>query len=287
MLVSSVKMLRDAEAEGYVVGQFNVNNLEWIRAIFEAAEESRAPVILGVTENAGAYMGGLRTVREMVAGMAAWLKIGVPAALHLDHASFESCLEAIGAGFTSVMFDGSKMPFAENMRLCCALAKICKERGVALEAELGAPAGEEDGITGDGERARPEECAEIATTGVTSLAASVGNIHGEYPAGWSGLDFVLLKKIKAKVGALPLVLHGGSGVPEEQIKKAIGLGICKINVNTECQIAFAKGLSAYFEEGRHRESKGYNLQKLLKPGLAAIKELVREKIIFFGSRRKA
>lgn len=286
MLVSSQEMLGKAVKGKYAIGQFNINNLEWIRAVITAAEAERAPVILGVTESACAYMGGLGTVRGMAEGMLASLGAQVPVALHLDHASYEMCLMAIGAGFTSVMFDGSKMPFAENLRLCRSLARVCGKKGVALEAELGSPAGEEDGISGNGERADPAQCGELAQTGLTALAASIGNIHGEYPADWQGLDMELLAQIKRAVRGLPLVLHGGSGVPEAMVKTAIRNGIAKINVNTECQIAFANALRAYFAAGEDKAPKGYNLQKLLRPGLAAIEEVVRNKIIFFGSANK-
>ena len=287
MLVSGVAMLRRAAADGYAIGQFNINNLEWIRAISEAAQDCRAPVILGITEHACAYMGGPGTVAALSRGMLRHLGTTVPVALHLDHASYETCLEAIGAGFTSVMFDGSKMPFPENLLCCRNLAKICRERGVGLEAELGAPAGEEDGISGSGEKASPEECAELACAGISSLAASIGNIHGEYPADWPGLDLTLLAQIRKAVNGMPLVLHGGSGIPPKMIAEAIGRGISKINVNTECQMAFAAALRKYFEEGRDRRDKGYNLQKMLAPGISAIKKLVSEKIRFFGSEGKA
>lgn len=286
MLVSSREMLGKAAQGKYAIGQFNINNLEWIRAILNAAQAEDAPVILGVTESACAYMGGLRTVKAMAGGMAASLGVKVPVALHLDHAGYEMCLMAIGAGFTSVMFDGSKMPFAENLRLCRKLAQVCEENGVALEAELGSPAGEEDGISGSGERADPAQCGELAQTGLTALAASIGNIHGEYPADWQGLDMGLLAQIKNAVAGLPLVLHGGSGVPEAMVKTAIENGIAKINVNTECQIAFAEALREYFAAGRDKAPKGYNLQKLLRPGLAAIEEVVRKKIQFFGSAQR-
>ena len=283
MLVSSQNMLESAVRGKYAVGQFNINNLEWIRAVINAAQAVQAPVILGVTESACAYMGGLRAVRAMAEGMLASIGAKVPVALHLDHASYEMCLMAIGAGFTSVMFDGSKMPFAENLRLCRVLAEICRKNGVALEAELGSPAGEEDGISGSGERADPAQCGELAQSGLTALAASIGNIHGEYPADWQGLDMELLAKIKKAVNGLPLVLHGGSGVPEAMVKTAIQNGIAKINVNTECQIAFAKAMREYFDTGFDKAPKGYTLQKLLRPGIEAIEEVVKQKIIFFGS----
>lgn len=283
MLVSSSQMLAEAARGAYAVGQFNINNLEWIRAVLKSAEELAAPVILGVTEAACAYMGGLRTVRAMVIGLMEQMRTTIPVALHLDHASFEACLEAIGAGFTSVMFDGSRLPFPENLRLCRMLAAKCHSQNISLEAELGSPAGEEDGISGLGERARPDQCAELAKTGITSLAASVGNIHGVYPDDWEGLDLTLLSEIRNAVNGLPLVLHGGSGIPDTMIAKAISRGICKINVNTECQIAFANALRGYFEAGLDRKDKGYNLQKLLAPGLDAISRVAHYKICFFKS----
>lgn len=286
MLVSSQEMLVRAVRGKYAIGQFNINNLEWIRAVLTGAQALEAPVILGVTESACAYMGGPRTVRAMAEGMLASLGVKVPVALHLDHAGYEMCLMAIGAGFTSVMFDGSKMPFAENLRLSGRLAGICGQHGVALEAELGSPAGEEDGISGSGERADPAQCRELARTGLTALAASIGNIHGEYPDDWEGLDMGLLAQIESAVDGLPLVLHGGSGIPEAMVKEAIRNGIAKINVNTECQTAFANALREYFDAGGDRAPKGYSLQKLLRPGLAAIEEVVRKKITFFGSAQK-
>lgn len=287
MFVSAAKMLQDAAKGKYAVGQFNINNLEWIRAILDAGQKMSAPIILGVTEAACKYMGGLRTVRAMSEGMLANMRVDIPVALHLDHAGEDLCLQAIGAGFSSVMFDGSKMPFAENLAICGKLAKICAAQGISLEAELGSPAGEEDGISGSGEKALPEECARLARSGITMLAASIGNMHGEYPANWPGLDLGLLAKIRAAVEGMPLALHGGSGIPDDMVKEAIRLGICKINVNTECQIAFARATGKYFAEGQDKKEKGYNLQKLLAPGIAAITEKVMEKIKFFGSEGKA
>lgn len=283
MLVSAANMLQAALREGRAVGQFNINNLEWVRAALEAAAEMSSPVILGVTRAACSYMGGLASVAGMVEGMIKYLRPGVPVALHLDHSDADFCLEAIGAGFTSVMFDGSHMPFAENLAITAKLAKICKESGVSLEAELGSPAGEEDGITGSGARASVAECVSLAKSGADVLAASIGNIHGEYPPDWPGLDFTLLEKIHASLPGLPLALHGGSGVPEAMIAKAIKLGVAKINVNTECQIAFAAALEKYFIEGRAKEARGYNLQRIMKPGLEAVKNLIMEKMRFFDS----
>ncbi len=287
MLVSSRTMLQQASRGKYAIGQFNINNLEWIKAALKAAAALSAPIILGVTEQACAYMGGLRTVAAMTADMLKYTRCPTPVALHLDHAGFDMCLQAIGAGFSSVMFDGSKMPFEENKRLCQRLAGICADNDVALEAELGSPAGEEDGISGYGERAEPEQCAELAKTGISALAASIGNIHGEYPENWQGLDLGLLAEIHQLVRELPLVLHGGSGIPAPMVKEAISRGIAKINVNTECQIAFARALREYFVSGKDRESKGYNLQKIMRPGLEAIEGVVTEKIKFFGSAGKA
>lgn len=287
MLVSSHAMLEGAAASSYAIGQFNINNLEWVRAALQAAEGQKAPVILGVTESACSYMGGLRPVRALVEGMITHLHVSVPVALHLDHATYEMCLEAIGAGFTSVMFDGSKMPFSENLGLCRRLAEICAEQGVALEAELGSPAGEEDGISGSGEYADIAECAELARTGITALAAAIGNIHGEYPADWQGLDLELLDHIRRAVGGLPLALHGGSGIPADMVAEAIRHGICKVNVNTECQIAFAGALREYFTQGRDRQPKGHNLQRLVRQALEAVQETICEKIKFFGSAGRA
>lgn len=282
MLVNTKNMLHEAFIGHYAVAQFNLNNLEWIKAALHTAQALSAPLILGVTESACTYMGGLRTVKALTTGLAAYMRIKIPVALHLDHASLPMCLQAVGAGFSSVMFDGSKLPFSENLRICRDLAKICEENDVSLEAELGSPAGEEDGISGSGERAEPEECAELAKTGISSLAASIGNIHGEYPKAWQGLDMQLLERIKKAVNGLPLVLHGGSGIPKDMISKAIKNGICKINVNTECQIAFARAMRKYFAEKKDEDAKAYNLQKIMKAGLSALEDSMREKMHFFG-----
>lgn len=287
MLQSAQKMLEKAVKEKYAVGQFNINNLEWIKAILEAAAELSSPLILGVTGSAVNYMGGLACVADMTRNIINYTRVDIPVALHLDHSSEDLCLEAIGAGFTSIMFDGSHKPFLENLQICAKLARICKERGVSLEAELGSPGGEEDGIKGDGDKASVEECAELAKSGITILAASIANIHGVYPPSWPGLDFSLLEKIHALLPDLPLALHGGSGIPQAMILKAIKLGIAKINVNTECQIAFAKALENYFKDGKAREEKGYNLQKIMLHGIEAIKNTVKQKIEFFGSKGKA
>lgn len=287
MLQSSGAMLREALGGRYAIAQFNLNNLEWIRAILEAATRMRAPVILGVTEGAAAYMGGVATVVALVRHFLAELRPCVPVALHLDHSSQYNCLEAIGAGFTSVMFDGSKMPIVENLLISRALANFCASRNVALEAELGSPAGEEENITGTGERAELMECVELGACGITSLAPAIGNMHGEYPSSWQGLDLGLLSKIHAALPNLPLVLHGGTGVPDDQIKKAIEAGICKINVNTECQIAFADALREYFENGADKKPKGYSLQKIMRQGTDAIRDKACEKIALFGSEGRA
>lgn len=287
MLVSSAVMLRAALEGGYAVAQFNLNNLEWLRAILEAAEENAAPVILGVTRAAADYMGGLNTVAALTERFVAGFRPSVPVALHFDHGAQYTCLEAIGAGFTAVMFDGSAMPFSENLLITRALGDFCAKRGVALEAELGSPAGEEDGVSGDGAKASIEECAALAAAGVTCLAPAIGNIHGVYPPDWPGLDLELLSRIHAAIPETPLALHGGTGVPNEQIMKAVKKGVCKINVNTECQIAFSDALAAYFAGSCHKETKGYNLQKIMKPAIAAVRAKACEKICLFGSDGKA
>lgn len=287
MLVSSSAMLTKAQAGKYAIGQFNINNLEWIKMILEAAQEMRSAVILGVTESAANYMCGLATVRNLAVNMAEWLQIDIPFALHLDHGTESLCQQAIGAGFTSVMFDGSHMPFEENLATCSNLAAFCHMLGISLEAELGSPAGEEDGISGSGEHADPAQCAKLAQSGIDILAASIGNIHGQYPADWKGLDFPLLEKIREATGNLPLALHGGTGISPEMIRHAVELGICKINVNTECQLAFATAIREYVERGNDLQAKGYGMQKLLGFASGAIKEKVKEKIALFGSEGSA
>lgn len=287
MLVSPVVMLQKALKGQYAIAQFNINNLEWIRAILEAAKKMAAPVILGLTESAARHMGGIAAVGTLVSKVAANFRPHFPVALHLDHSDQYLCLEAVGAGFNSVMFDGSKMPFVENMLVCRTLADFCHKRDVALEAELGSPAGEEDDISGTGERASVHECVELGCVGISSLAPAIGNMHGEYPADWPGLDLELLAKIHAALPNLPLVLHGGTGVPEDQIKSAISHGICKINVNTECQIAFADALREYFENGEDKKTKGYNLQTIMRRGMDAICRKACEKIELFGSAGRA
>ena len=287
MLVSAKEMLQKAKAGHYAIGHFNINNLEWTKSILLAAEETRSPVILGVSEGAGKYMTGYRTVVGMVNGMLEDLDITVPVALHLDHGSYEGCLKCIEAGFSSVMFDGSHYPIGENVEKTKELVKICGERGISLEAEVGAIGGEEDGVIGMGECADPKECKMIADLGVDFLAAGIGNIHGKYPANWKGLSFETLDAVQQLTGDLPLVLHGGTGIPEDMIKKAISLGVSKINVNTECQLAFADATRKYIEAGKDLEGKGFDPRKLLKPGSEAIIAIVKEKMELFGSVGKA
>ena len=287
MLVPAKEMLDKARAGKYAVGHFNINNLEWTKAILQTAQELKSPVILGVSEGAGKYMTGYKTIVGMVNGMLEELNITVPVALHLDHGSYEGCLKCIEAGFSSVMFDGSHYPIAENVEKTSELVKICHEKGMSIEAEVGAIGGEEDGVVGMGECADPNECKAIADLGVDFLAAGIGNIHGKYPANWPGLSFETLAAVKEKVGELPLVLHGGTGIPADQIKKAISLGVSKINVYTECQIAFAEATRKYIEEGKDLQGKGFDPRKLLAPGTEAIKATVKEKMELFGSIDKA
>ena len=287
MLVPAKEMLDKARAGKYAVGHFNINNLEWTKAILQTAQELKSPVILGVSEGAGKYMTGYKTIVGMVNGMLEELNITVPVALHLDHGSYEGCLKCIEAGFSSVMFDGSHYPIAENVEKTSELVRICHEKGMSIEAEVGAIGGEEDGVVGMGECADPNECKAIADLGVDFLAAGIGNIHGKYPANWPGLSFETLAAVKEKVGELPLVLHGGTGIPADQIKKAISLGVSKINVNTECQIAFAEATRKYIEEGKDLQGKGFDPRKLLAPGTEAIKATVKEKMELFGSVGKA
>ena len=287
MLVSAKEMLTKAKAGHYAVGQFNINNLEWAKAILLTAEEMKSPVILGVSEGAGKYMCGYKTIVGMVEGMIEGLGITVPVAIHLDHGSYEGAYKCIEAGFSSVMFDGSHYPIEENIAKTKELVAVCNEKGLSLEAEVGSIGGEEDGVIGGGEVASPNECKMIADLGVTMLAAGIGNIHGKYPANWTGLNFDVLAKISEKVGDMPLVLHGGTGIPADMIKKAISLGVSKINVNTECQLAFAAATRKYVEAGKDREGKGFDPRKLLAPGVEAIKATVREKIELFGSANKA
>ena len=287
MLVSAKEMLQKAKAGKYAVGQFNINNLEWTKAILQTAQELNSPVILGVSEGAGKYMCGYKTVVGMVNGMIDELGITVPVALHLDHGSYEGCYKCIEAGFSSVMFDGSHYPIAENVAKTTELVKVCAEKGMSLEAEVGAIGGEEDGVVGTGECADPAECKMIADLGVTMLAAGIGNIHGKYPENWKGLSFETLDAVQQQTGDMPLVLHGGTGIPEDMIKKAISLGVAKINVNTECQLAFAAATRKYIEEGKDLSGKGFDPRKILAPGFEAIKATVREKMELFGSVNKA
>ena len=286
-LVSAKEMLQKAKAGHYAVGQFNINNLEWTKAILLTAEECKSPVILGVSEGAGKYMAGYKTVVGMVNGMLEELNITVPVALHLDHGSYEGAKKCIEAGFSSIMFDGSHLPFEENVEKTKELVAICNEKGMSLEAEVGSIGGEEDGVVGMGECADPNECKMIADLGVDMLAAGIGNIHGKYPANWAGLQFDVLDDIQKLTGEMPLVLHGGTGIPEDMIKKAISLGVSKINVNTECQISFAEATRKYIEAGKDLEGKGFDPRKLLAPGAEAIKATVKEKMEIFGSIGKA
>ena len=287
MLVTAKEMLEKARDGKYAVGHFNINNLEWTKAILQTAEELRSPVILGVSEGAGKYMTGFKTVVGMVNGMLEEMKITVPVALHLDHGTYEGCLKCIDAGFSSIMFDGSHYPIEENVEKTKELIRICREKGMSLEAEVGAIGGEEDGVIGMGECADPNECKMIADLGVDMLAAGIGNIHGKYPANWKGLSFETLAAVKEAVGDMPLVLHGGTGIPEDMIKTAISLGVAKINVNTECQLAFAAATRKYIEAGKDLEGKGFDPRKLLAPGFDAIKETVKTKMELFGSVGKA
>ena len=287
MLVSAKEMLNKAKAGHYGVGQFNINNLEWTKAVLQTANEQRSPVILGVSEGAGKYMCGYKTVTNMVNGMLDELNISVPVALHLDHGSNEGAKAGIAAGFSSIMFDGSHLPFDENIEKTKELVEICRGKGLSLEAEVGAIGGEEDGVVGTGEFADPEECKEIADLGVTMLAAGIGNIHGKYPENWQGLNFDVLAKIQEKTGDMPLVLHGGTGIPDEMVRKAIDLGVAKINVNTECQLVFAEATRKYIEAGKDLEGKGFDPRKLLAPGTQAIKDIVKVKMDLFGSTGKA
>lgn len=286
-LVSAKEMLEKARDGKYAVGQFNINNLEWTKSILATAQELNAPVILGVSEGAGKYMTGFKTVAAMVKAMIEEMKITVPVALHLDHGTYDGCYKCIKAGFSSIMFDGSHFPIDENVAKTSELVNVCNKLGLSLEAEVGAIGGEEDGVIGKGECADPDECKKIADLGVTMLAAGIGNIHGKYPANWPGLSFETLAAVKEKVGDMPLVLHGGTGIPTDQIKKAISLGVAKINVNTECQLAFAAATRKYVEEGKDLAGKGFDPRKLLAPGAQAIKDTVKEKMEIFGCIGKA
>lgn len=287
MLVSAKEMLEKARAGKYAVGQFNINNLEWTKSILLTAQELNSPVILGVSEGAGKYMTGFKTVAAMVSAMIDELNITVPVALHLDHGTYEGCYKCIKAGFSSIMFDGSHYPIEENIEKTKELVKIAHAMGLSLEAEVGSIGGEEDGVVGMGECADPNECKAIADLGIDFLAAGIGNIHGKYPANWQGLNFEVLENVKKAVGDMPLVLHGGTGIPADMIKKAISLGVAKINVNTECQLSFAAATRKYVEEGKDLQGKGFDPRKLLAPGAEAIKATVKEKMELFGSVGKA
>lgn len=287
MLVSAKDMLTKAKEGHYAVGQFNINNLEWTKAVLLTAQECNSPVILGVSEGAGKYMAGYKTIVGMVNGMLEELNITVPVALHLDHGSYEGAKACIEAGFSSIMFDGSHYPIEENIAKTKELVAITNEKGMSIEAEVGSIGGEEDGVIGMGECADPQECKMIADLGIDFLAAGIGNIHGKYPANWKGLSFETLDAIQQLTGDMPLVLHGGTGIPEDMIKKAISLGVSKINVNTECQLSFAAATRKYIEEGKDQEGKGFDPRKLLAPGAQAIKDTVKEKMEMFGSVGKA
>ena len=286
-LVNAKEMLTKAKAGHYAVGQFNINNLEWTKSILLTAQELNSPVILGVSEGAGKYMCGYKTVVGMVNGMLEELNITVPVALHLDHGSYEGAKACIAAGFSSIMFDGSHYPIEENVEKTKELVSICNEKGLSIEAEVGSIGGEEDGVIGAGECADPQECKMIADLGVTMLAAGIGNIHGKYPENWAGLSFETLDAVQQLTGKMPLVLHGGTGIPADMIKKAISLGVSKINVNTECQLAFAAATREYIEAGKDQQGKGFDPRKLLAPGFEAIKATVKEKMELFGSVGKA
>jgi fructose-bisphosphate aldolase class II len=287
MLVSAKEMLQKAKAEGYAVAQININNLEWIKAVLSTVQELKSPVILGVSEGAAKYMGGYENVMAMVSTLDKAMNVTVPVAVHLDHGSYEGAFKAIRAGFTSVMFDGSHYPLEENLKKTQEVVAVAHAVGVSVEAEVGSIGGEEDGVVGTGELADPEECRIIAATGVDLFAAGIGNIHGKYPANWKGLDFGVLKTVSEVTNGVPLVLHGGTGIPADQITKAISLGIAKINVNTELQLAFAAATRKYIEEGKDLESKGFDPRKLLNPGYVAMKQVIKDKLIMFGSVNKA
>jgi len=287
MLVSAKDMLIKAHKEGYGVAQININNLEWTKTVLQTVNELNSPVILGVSEGAAKYMGGYKTVMAMVKSLDEFYDIKVPVAVHLDHGTYEGAFKALEAGFTSIMFDGSHYDFEENLAKTKEVVAACHAKGVSVEAEVGSIGGEEDGVIGAGEIADPEECRKIALTGVDMFAAGIGNIHGKYPANWKGLNFEVLKQVQDATNGIPLVLHGGTGIPAEQVKKAISLGVSKINVNTELQLAFAAATRKYIEEGKDKEGKGFDPRKLLAPGTVAMKQVVTDKIEMFGSKNKA
>ncbi|MDY0338452.1 MAG: class II fructose-1,6-bisphosphate aldolase [Acholeplasmataceae bacterium] len=286
-VVSAREMLIKAHKEGYGIAQININNLEWIKAVLTTVEELKSPVILGVSEGAAKYMGGYRNVMAMVRELDKFYNVTVPVAVHLDHGTYEGSYKALEAGFTSIMFDGSHYPFAENLEKTKEIVAACHAKGVSVEAEVGAIGGEEDGVVGMGEIADPKECQALAATGVDMFAAGIGNIHGKYPANWKGLNFEVLEEVQRVTNGIPLVLHGGTGIPEHMVKKAISLGVSKINVNTELQLAFAAATRKYIEDGKDLEGKGFDPRKLLNPGYEAIKQVIREKILMFGSDHKA
>lgn len=287
MLVSAREMLIKAHKEGYGVAQININNLEWTKTVLQTVNELKSPVILGVSEGAAKYMGGFKTVMAMVKALDEFYNVTVPVAVHLDHGTYEGAFKALEAGFTSIMFDGSHYDFEENLAKTKEVVAACHAKGVSVEAEVGSIGGEEDGVIGAGEIADPEECRQIAETGVDMFAAGIGNIHGKYPANWKGLDFEVLKQVQDVTGGIPLVLHGGTGIPADQVKKAISLGVSKINVNTELQLAFAAATRKYIEAGKDLEGKGFDPRKLLAPGVEAMKQVVTEKVEMFGSKNKA
>lgn len=286
-VVSAKEMLLKARDGKYGIAQININNLEWIKAVLSVVEELKSPVILGVSEGAAKYMGGYKNVMAMVNELDAFYNVSVPVAVHLDHGTYDGAKKALAAGFTSIMFDGSHYPFEENLEKTKEIVALCHAQGVSVEAEVGSIGGEEDGVVGTGEIADPKECALIAATGVDMFAAGIGNIHGKYPANWKGLDFEVLAEVQRVTNKVPLVLHGGSGIPEDMVKTAISLGVAKINVNTECQLAFAAATRKYIEDGLDLTSKGFDPRKLLAPGTEAIKDVVREKLTLFGSVNKA
>ncbi|PKK93617.1 MAG: fructose-1,6-bisphosphate aldolase, class II [Tenericutes bacterium HGW-Tenericutes-6] len=286
-VVSAKDMLLKARKEGYGVAQININNLEWIKAVLTTVEELKSPVILGVSEGAAKYMGGYKNVMAMVHALDAFYNVSVPVAVHLDHGTYEGAYKALEAGFTSIMFDGSHYPFEENLAKTKEIVEVCHAKGVSVEAEVGSIGGEEDGVVGMGEVADPEECRQIAALGVDMFAAGIGNIHGTYPANWPGLRFDVLQTVSEVTGGVPLVLHGGTGIPAEQVKKAISMGVSKINVNTELQLAFAAATRKYIEEGKDQKGKGFDPRKLLDPGYQAIKQVIKDKLEMFGSVNKA
>lgn len=286
-LVSAKEMLLKARKEGYAVAQININNLEWIKAVLETVEELKSPVILGVSEGAAKYMAGYKNVMAMVKEVHDFYNVTVPVAVHLDHGTYEGAKKALDAGFTSIMFDGSHLPFEENLKQTKEIVALAHAKGVSVEAEVGSIGGEEDGVIGTGEIADIEESRQLVATGIDMFAAGIGNIHGQYPKNWAGLDFDVLAEIQKETNNIPLVLHGGTGIPGDMIKRAVSLGVSKINVNTELQLAFAAATRKYIEEGKDQQGKGYDPRKLLAPGSAAMKQVVKDKLTLFGSVNKA